>query len=167
MTLLRRWFMEEQQSNLIGGNPSCTPCSSLRLSAVYRLGYSVSGREVQSADPDSVLLSGHPSSQRERKRHPRGLCGGHCLGQMHRPSHAEGESLDWSFTAWRRNAYITTSRHQAGVGHHLPVMVFMMQHHNNLERIRLLRRIIIFCTCIALLWEKGKERKDGVNEQEV
>uniref|UniRef100_A0A4W4E4B6 Valine--tRNA ligase n=1 Tax=Electrophorus electricus TaxID=8005 RepID=A0A4W4E4B6_ELEEL len=65
----------------------------VRLSAVHRRCYSVSGGEIQSADPDALLLPGNPPHHRGRQQHPRGLCGSHRIRQMHRPSPVEGEGV--------------------------------------------------------------------------
>lgn len=65
---------------------------------MHRLCHGISGEEIQSADPDSVLLSGYPPGHRERTGNPRGLCGGHRFRQMHHPSRAEGNTRHSSFT---------------------------------------------------------------------
>lgn len=51
----------------------------LRLPAVRRLWYFGSGPDVQSADPDTVLLSDHSPSGWRRQHYPTRLCGGHRL----------------------------------------------------------------------------------------
>lgn len=63
---------------------------SPRLPPVHRLCDCVLGAQIQSADSDLVLFSGHHPSDRQPAC-PRRLCCGYCLWQMYCQPYAQGE----------------------------------------------------------------------------
>lgn len=63
---------------------------SFRLPSVHWLCDCLPGAEIQFADSDLVLFSGHHPSDSHRAR-PRRLCCGYCLWQMYCQPYAQGE----------------------------------------------------------------------------